>query len=199
MNGPGSEIQKIKPSGASSSPQTVAEREVAFIYCLCCPKTNEVRYIGKSKNPKKRLMEHIHVAAYGHSNRHQSQWVRSLISCGTEPLLKVVFRVPEDMTWQVAEKFFIASAKEFGFDLTNANDGGGNNQIQTLDQVLSAKERAKKTWDDPVIRARRIDALRRAHSSPSGLQSKREVANRPEVKAKKAGSGSVSRPTCNGG
>jgi hypothetical protein len=131
-------------------------------------------------------MQHISIAASGRSDRHQCQWVRSLLSSGLAPQLLIFFRVPREMAWQDAERFFIASAKSFGFDLTNASDGGGNDQIQTPEQTLSAKDRAVKAWADPEVRQRRVAALRQAHASPEGLQKKREVANRPTTKAKKS-------------
>lgn len=131
-------------------------------------------------------MAHIREAASRRQTHHNSQWIRSLLSRGLAPKMAVLFAVPVGMRWQVAEKFFIASSKAFGFDLTNTHEGGGCDQVQTVDQAKTRSERARGTWLDPEIREKRVTALQHAHGSSRGREAKREAANRPGTKAKKA-------------
>lgn len=188
MIGPMCETETVEIHGASLRAQTVADQGVSFIYCLRCPKTKSVRYIGKSKNPQKRLMAHISAAATGRLKHHQSQWTRSLLSAGMAPEMAVLFTVPVGIRWQDAEKFFIASAKAFGFDLTNANEGGGCENVSDQDQIAARSRAAANSWLDPVIRERRLQALRLANSNPALLQKKREIAAKPDFKAAKSAS-----------
>ena len=49
-----------------------------FIYGLCDPETNEIRYIGKSNQPKKRLQDHIYSCE--RTVTHKNNWIKSLLN-----------------------------------------------------------------------------------------------------------------------
>lgn len=54
------------------------------IYGLADPVTMEVRYIGLSKDPDKRLAEHVTDAVCGDAKR---QWVKGIVDSGAMPVL----------------------------------------------------------------------------------------------------------------
>jgi hypothetical protein len=57
--------------------------DIAYIYALIDPRTDEVRYIGKSIEPNKRLKSHIYASSYINDssyNSHKSNWIRKLLS-----------------------------------------------------------------------------------------------------------------------
>ena len=88
---------------------------IHYIYTLKHPITNEVRYVGKTIRPKRRLAEHL----YQHPKNHRGNWVKSLLKQGLKPTLEVIEEC-NDNNWEQREKFWITQ-----FDnLTNSTDGG---------------------------------------------------------------------------
>jgi len=85
-----------------------------YIYALVDPNTDEVRYIGKSDDPKRRLQEHYYTcfAAKGH-------WLSQLKQQDKEPTIKILERVQDSELWPEREIYWFRYAKEHGWDLTN--------------------------------------------------------------------------------
>jgi hypothetical protein len=57
-----------------------------YIYSLKHPITNEVRYIGKTKNIKRRYYEHINTKG----NSYKSNWIKSLLNEGIKPIIDII-------------------------------------------------------------------------------------------------------------
>lgn len=113
---------------------------IVYIYALCEPETEMVRYVGKSINPKKRWYKHIKDARDGIPT-HKANWIRSLINRGVEPLLKIL-QISDIDHWSEDEKKWIAEYRVRGLDLTNATDGGEDGQL-TL-EIRQQISRTKK-------------------------------------------------------
>lgn len=112
--------------------------ERVFIYGLIDPITNELRYIGKSINPKARLRKHIS-ERYNHDS-YKDRWIRKLIDCENRPELIIIDEVLKD-EWVFWEKHYISYFKMIGVRLTNTTLGG--------DQPPSTKGR-KHTEDSKI-------------------------------------------------
>jgi hypothetical protein len=95
--------------------------EKTFIYTLSDPKTGEIRYVGKSDNPQKRLYDHI--ASCSKSPTHKNNWIRSLIRENQKPILNIIDTVSID-NWQIYEIEWISKLRKEGHNLTNISDGG---------------------------------------------------------------------------
>jgi GIY-YIG catalytic domain len=97
---------------------------LAYIYCLANPETGQVRYVGKTNDPKKRIAAHLSNKA--ERARPKVCWIDSLIKKGLTPSMEVieVVECESDADWQDAERFWIAYFKFLGFRLLNL-DGGG--------------------------------------------------------------------------
>lgn len=95
--------------------------EKTFIYTLSDPITKEVRYVGKSDNPKKRLYEHI--CSCKRIKNHKNNWINSLLKKDQKPILEIIDEVPLEY-WQIYESQWISKLKELGFNLTNDTRGG---------------------------------------------------------------------------
>ncbi len=76
--------------------------EYTFIYSLTCPLTGEVRWIGKSDNPHKRLNGHL----YNATNALMADWIESLKAQGLRPIVGIVAKV-KNRLWRRAERAFI--------------------------------------------------------------------------------------------
>jgi hypothetical protein len=90
----------------------LAERS---IYCLCDPRTDEIRYVGQSVDPANRLKGH----KSDRDGTAKSAWVAELRSEGLEPTLVVLSTVPAAEA-AMAEQWFIEGYRRGGHPLLNA-------------------------------------------------------------------------------
>lgn len=104
-----------------------------YIYALCDPITQEVRYVGKSTNPTKRLRSHLNEKG----ETHKIRWIQSLLNTGEAPYLRILEEIVDN--WESRERYWISFYKPTG-KLTNATDGGDgvNNPSQESRDKLSA-------------------------------------------------------------
>lgn len=173
-----------------------------FIYGLHCPLSGEIRYIGKSVNPQKRLRAHISCATRRAADHHTSRWIRRLAANDLAPSLVILHEVGPDERWQDVERELIADAIDRGLPLTNSTSGGeGLDYLNEEDRRrylanLSAsmkrycntevgkRQMAKLSAiaaSDPDVIRRRNEAIREAYLRP-------EVISRCSEAAKKTGS-----------
>jgi hypothetical protein len=92
--------------------------QTTFIYTIS-DEFHNIRYIGKSNNPKRRIHQHINEK----SNPHKFYWLKSIINRGKFPIIEIIDEVPVD-NWEYWEMFWISSFKSWGFDLVNMDEGG---------------------------------------------------------------------------
>jgi hypothetical protein len=164
-----------------------------FIYVLTCPKSGEVRYVGKTRNPKQRLGTHVSAARAG-AKHWNARWIASLDASGLFPGFSVVHTVGADSMWQVMERFFIAACRNMGMRLTNGTDGGEGvsllpeNEARvkalrkagiTPEVIAKRADGIRKSWERPDIRAKRIAAFQVAASTPEAQERLSRIARMP--------------------
>ena len=98
---------------------------VTYIYTLSDPRTNEVKYVGKTINPRNRRLAH-EFRIKGKSNKEI--WNKELRSLGLKYIFEIVDCVPSS-DWRFWEKFYIQLFKVWGFILLNHNEGGTGSDI----------------------------------------------------------------------
>lgn len=105
-----------------------------YIYELIDPRNNEVKYVGKTINPKKRLTKHIERSKRKNlrSKRltHKEAWIIGILNVGMTPKIKVVFEVESNEEANVREIEHIIKCRELGCKLTNGTDGGDGNNLK---------------------------------------------------------------------
>ena len=122
------------------------------IYTLKDPSTNEVRYVGQTNDPKRRLSRHINNSRAFKDKRHISNWIRSLTSV---PIMDII-EVCEYSMRNIRENYWINYYKDQGCDLCNSSNGGagagiGNKncvgRIMSFEtkQKISVANKGKKT------------------------------------------------------
>ncbi len=103
--------------------------DAVAIYGLDDPRSGELRYIGKTKNPAHRLYQHVK-PAHLHRHTHRSHFITSVVEAGLMPIMRILAWVHVD-EWMAAERFYIAEARRLGYRLVNTTDGGqGTNGIK---------------------------------------------------------------------
>lgn len=93
-----------------------------YIYGICDPFTQELRYVGKALNPRVRFWGHL---SFLKKNRkvYSTYWLQSVIKKGGSPEFFIIEEVP-NASWQDAEIFWISYFRSIGCRLTNLDHGG---------------------------------------------------------------------------
>lgn len=104
----------------------VGKSNIAYIYALCCPFNGEVRYIGKTNNPKRRYREHLTLL---NERTHKTNWIKKLLQQNVNPTIKFLEIVRSDLI-NDREIFWIN--KFNGTNLLNGTLGGDGGQTHTL-------------------------------------------------------------------
>lgn len=112
-----------------------------FIYTLSDPKSLEIRYVGKSNNPKKRLYDHLSLCRTSHT--HKNNWIKSLLKINMKPILDIVDEVYMD-DWQFWEIYWISKLKSEGNRLTNHSRGGNGTTRQSIGCIEKLKIKHKE-------------------------------------------------------
>ena len=148
---------------------------IAYIYALCDPDTEEVRYIGKSTRITIRPREHLH----DKGTTRKCRWIASL---SVPPVLKILESVSLD-EWEEAEKRQIKLHREMGCDLTNHTDGGDGRTAFLPEERKVLSDQAKQRMADPKFKERIFTKERAAKISEAltGVpKSKEHLAKLPQ-------------------
>lgn len=127
---------------------------ICYIYTLSHPITNEIRYIGKTINIKKRYNKHINDSKY--ANSHNRCWINGLIKSNLKPNINII-DVIEKVDSNFWEKHYISLYKSWGFNLTNmtfGGDGGNDFTKETKEKIsnsLKGKKQSKETIEKRKI------------------------------------------------
>ena len=97
--------------------------ELVSIYGLVDPRTDAIRYVGKTKHMKRRLSEHINDKEI----TKKANWIKKLRSLNLKPTIIELDSVPETEHefWEI---YWIAQLKAWGIELLNGTNGGDNPQ-----------------------------------------------------------------------
>lgn len=95
--------------------------ETVFIYILIDPISNQIRYVGKTTDIKRRIKRHIN-ERFLH-NSYKDRWIRKLVDKNIYPEIEPIDEVPKD-NWGYWEQFYISYFIFLGCSLTNGTSGG---------------------------------------------------------------------------
>lgn len=120
-----------------------------FIYCLKDPVTFEVRYVGKTVNPKSRFSLHINQGG----NSKKSEWIAPLLEGGLKPIFEILEECDASV-WKEREAFHISLLRELGVPIFNVLDGGSGaphkEEVVEFESVRLRKEIVQKVRDNKV-------------------------------------------------
>jgi len=107
-----------------------------FIYALIDPRTDEIKYVGKTNNLKARLSKHINRKL----KTKVSCWIRSVLKEDMLPIMEVLDEVPNS-EWQFWEQHWIWLCLSWGFNLKNGTYGGDGGDVNfTPDTIRKLRE-----------------------------------------------------------
>lgn len=114
------------------------KNKTTFIYTISTKENpNNIRYIGKTDNPKNREERHTQ-QYYLNEGTYKANWLKSEIKKGNTPMLIIVDEVPYD-DWEFWEIYWIEQFKSWGFNLTNGTIGGEG--ISITKDVISKRNK----------------------------------------------------------
>lgn len=90
-----------------------------YIYALCEPNTEIIRYVGQTNNMNKRLYQHIYEAKSIEAKSYKNNWIRKLLRNEEIPEMILLDEVEETESnyW---EGYWIEQCKVWGFKLSNS-------------------------------------------------------------------------------
>lgn len=94
-----------------------------YIYVLCEPDGETVRYVGKTIDVQQRFSDHTKPMRKKRRT-HKENWIASLQAQGLTPIMRVIEVVPADGDWTAAEAKWIEYYRSVGANLTNHTNGG---------------------------------------------------------------------------
>jgi len=112
--------------------------DICFIYALCDPWTEEVRYIGKTKDITKRMYCHFDKRQLVAKTK-KNEWLKSLIEKQQKPVIKILAAVWY-CQWERHEQRYIAAFRSLGSRITNETDGGAGGLIPKIKGVPRTQE-----------------------------------------------------------
>ena len=162
-----------------------------IIYGLFDPRTDELRYVGKSTSGLKRPRNHTKTSDLKrHGRTHKTAWVKSLLSVGLKPVVKVLWECSTAEVLYDEEQRQIAHYRRLGFRLTNATDGGPGRvgyrlSEETKDKIRRSaieQQMTNPTDHGPEVRGRlRLLQLGRVHSLEHRSNMSRAHGGRPFI------------------
>ena len=113
------------------------------IYGLYDPNTNELRYIGKANDSKKRLASHLRDAR--RRDYPVYRWINKLLSKNQLPIMKVLL-VTDSESWREDEKRIIKENRESGVKLLNVAEGGDEPYCSRETRAANGKKNSSMFW-----------------------------------------------------
>lgn len=115
-----------------------------YIYTLIDPRTNQVRYVGKSDRPERRVRDHLCDARRGVTD-HKSRWLALLLREGLRPEVHILETCAVEI-WKERERYWIDYYRS-RCDLTNSQDGGDGGNLS--EEARRKMSEAKKGRPNP--------------------------------------------------
>lgn len=150
------------------------EQRPTYIYALLepgdavegLPPAERVRYVGKTVNPKRRLIMHL----YANDDTYRDRWVRSLRATGVRPVMVMLETAYTD--WATREQFWICFYRENGACLTNLTDGGDGlaGRVVPEEEKQRISESNKRYWAVPENKAKRAETWKTTYAQSPELR-----------------------------
>lgn len=90
----------------------IMSEQTHYIYALTDPRTNEVRYVGKTKNPDARFLSHFYRSTQKGERSRKDQWIGELKGLGLKPTMIIIDKA-EGRKAAVSEWYWIV---KFGLE-----------------------------------------------------------------------------------
>lgn len=105
---------------------------INYIYSLMDPRTLEIRYVGKTNNPKERMRAHISPHVYMRHNNAKCIWIEELKAAGLRPIMQVLCKCLKSESENYEYRYF----KLFNYDNNLLNSAIIQKETRQMQLVL---------------------------------------------------------------
>lgn len=157
------------------------------VYALVDPRDNEVRYIGKSVNSKKRLYMHIFCARRG-THTYALRWLKGLLNRSLQPILRILEENISTDQIDEREKWWIAEGFNRGWRLTNmieGGDGGAYKYPESGAKISAALKGKKRGPISEEHRQKLIESHKGKKPTPEAIAKRSETVRRKHAEGYK--------------
>ncbi len=167
-----------------------------YIYALIDPRDNQIKYVGKTKNTKRRLYEHL-CEIKSKRNNKKVNWLKCLNKLDLLPELFILDEVREQ-EWQFWEQYWISQCKNWGFKLKSQSKGGEGpadfiawkisksltGHKQSNETIQKRQNKLKIFWETEKGQLKRIETNSKISSGLLKSTKYSDKCKEPEFKAK---------------
>jgi hypothetical protein len=168
---------------------------VSCIYGLYDPRVNSIRYVGKTRQTlKQRMAAHLSEGRRVLDGRSTTTtavycWIAKLLNEGVRPEIRLLEECTQSIEGYLEIEWIANMRLCGGPTMLNLTEGGDGCGILTEEMLAQRSESIRLSWQDPEIRARRMDNQPSTHEMSAGFSELRsEVQKRvwqdPEYHAK---------------
>lgn len=151
------------------------------IYGLLDPRTDEIRYIGKSSSGLKRPYSHFKPGSLQKDDTHKGRWLKKLTSEGVTCRILILEEVLETDDLSDRERWWISFGRSEGWPLTNLTEGGEGLSGMVFSQEhrakISASNKGRRLTEETKTKLSAVAKGRRL----SDDHKKKLLASRPTV------------------
>lgn len=153
--------------------------DTCLVYGLADPRSDVVRYVGKSTSGLSRPKHHFYQSVRRADRTHKGAWLRQLATVGLKPSIKILEVVSEDAL-SVREVFWVKHGLAQGWPLCNHCVGGeGVGQPEEHYKKLSA------LFKNKPVSPERLAVLQKNAERRKGIPRDALTRNKLSVAAKK--------------
>ena len=150
-----------------------------YIYALT-DSENNIRYIGRAMNPRKRYNVHMCRSKSNFAKTHKENWIRKMLSSGRLPIMKILRKVDGLEKAKILERVIIKFFKEKGYNLTNSTSGGdGSLGLKHTEETKAKISKIRQEIMTPELRIK-YGNIRRGQTMPESAKKTISLKNRGE-------------------
>lgn len=139
-------------------------------------KSEEIRYIGITNNPRSRLS--LHLSKAPKEGWKKSRWIQSVIDAGGDVLMKIIDSGRSQDSAMLEEIALIAEHRRLGSKLMNLTDGGDGVRGQIKSAETRAKQSAAMKGVPKSLEARaRMSEAQRGHATSEETKAKMRISH----------------------
>lgn len=137
---------------------------VVYIYILRDPRTNEIKYVGKTVDPRSRSKKHGLPSQLRGSGVRKVKWILELRSIGLRPIFEIIEECTEE-NWEERERYWISYHGGPGV-LVNVREGGefsplGYTYKHSDETKKLLRQKTKEQFSDPTRRSTHKQAMKK--------------------------------------
>ncbi len=103
-------------------------KAINYVYYLTDPRTNEVKYVGKTKNPKARFKQHI--TKLDKTMTPKKKWLLELASKGMKPKMMIAMEVRGE--GREEEQYHLDRHRDTALNIHNPRRGQASRKLDEI-------------------------------------------------------------------